>query len=330
MSLTVWPAPENAGVIGPTGARGPAGPTGNPGPAGPAGALGPQGDIGPSGPPGPTGERGPQGIVGPAGELGPAGPIGPSGPIGERGPQGDTGPTGPAGERGHEGPTGPTGPAGPAGGVSSVNGQTGDVILHAGAPNTWSPQALGFKAWSVDPASVANPSTLRAAVIRRLYLAGICITEPTEVRSVVMHARGWGGSDLAPSARFMAGIYARDGARVAWSGSTPRGDIPAAGQQAGTPTDAMNNHVGAMEIPLGPVVLQPGLYWAAFNMTAGNSTDLYYFHVQNEAPSTPWNFSLLSPAFPRAGYLAAQTTLPARITPSALRLNHDPMILALA
>ncbi|MGW4158692.1 hypothetical protein [Streptomyces sp. NPDC004788] len=250
------------------------------------------------------------------------------------------------------------------GGVSSVNGKTGAVTLTAAdvsalasttrgaangvasldltskipiaqipnaARNAWTPQALGFQAWSVDPAAVANPTTLKAAVIQRLYFAGINITEPTPVSKVVVHARGWGGSTLIPAARFMAGIYSEAGSRVAWTGSTALSNVQAAGQETGTPTDAKDNHIGAVPLNLtATTTLQPGRYWAAFLMTAGAATDFYYMHIQNEAPSNPSNFHLLGTAFMRAGYLASQTTLPASITPSSMKLDLDPMILALA
>ncbi|MFE9254029.1 hypothetical protein [Streptomyces sp. NPDC006879] len=218
------------------------------------------------------------------------------------------------------------------GGVMKVRQTDGRIVtVGDGARNAWTPQALGFQAWSVDPAAVANPTTLKAAVIQRLYFAGINITEPTPISKVVVFARGWGGSTLIPAARFMGAVYSEAGARVAWTGGTPLSNVPAAGQQAGTPTDAKNNHIGAVPLNLtATTTLQPGRYWAAFLMTAGASTDFYYFHVQNEAPSNPANFHLLGTAFMRAGYLASQSTLPASITPSSMKLDHDPIILALA
>lgn len=48
--------------------------------------------------------------------------------VGPPGPQGETGPQGPAGP---QGATGPQGPKGDPGDVSSVNGQTGAVVLDA-------------------------------------------------------------------------------------------------------------------------------------------------------------------------------------------------------
>ncbi|MFE1842031.1 hypothetical protein [Streptomyces sp. NPDC059515] len=217
------------------------------------------------------------------------------------------------------------------GGALKVRKSNGAVaeVGSGGAKNTWTPQALGFQAWSVDPAAVANPTTLKAAVVGRTYFAGIYISEPTPVSQVVIFARGWGGSTLIPAARFYAGIYSEAGSRVATSGLVS--SLPPAGQQTGTPANAKDNHIGAVPIPLtASTVLQPGRYWAAFLMSAGGSTDFYYMHIQNEAPSNPSNFHLLSPAFMRAGYLSSQSSLPTTITPSSMSLNHDPAIMALA
>ncbi|WP_265106702.1 collagen-like protein [Streptomyces sp. ET3-23] len=101
MSLSVWPAPEDKGVVGPTGATG---------------AQGPKGDTGPTGPQGPKGDAGVTGPAGPTGPQGPKGDTGPAGPAGAQGPKGDTGQAGP------QGATGPQGPAGAAGVVQSVCG----------------------------------------------------------------------------------------------------------------------------------------------------------------------------------------------------------------
>lgn len=64
MGLSVFPAPEDAGVVGPTGATGP---------QGPPGAKGAQGDTGPAGPAGPKGDPGPKGDTGATGPQGPKG-----------------------------------------------------------------------------------------------------------------------------------------------------------------------------------------------------------------------------------------------------------------
>ncbi|MFG7941179.1 hypothetical protein [Streptomyces cacaoi] len=249
------------------------------------------------------------------------------------------------------------------GAVESVNGQTGAVILTAtdvdavpaddrgapggvaalgsdglvpaaqlpapsGARNVWTPQALGFQAWSVDPAALANPSATKAAVVKRVYLSGININEPTEVNRVVIFARGWAGSDAVPAARFYAGIYDETGERVATSGQVST--LPAAGQGSGTGPGAKKNHIGSVPVPLmASATLAPGRYWAAFLLSAGSATDFYYMHVQNESPSAPANF-FLGEAFQRAWCLDGHTSLPATVDQSAGEVGLDPAVMALA
>lgn len=134
------------GKQGPAGKHGPMGPQGDQGlrglpgmkgekgEPGPAGPPGPKGDTGPRGPKGETGKQGPrglQGIQGIPGDVGAPGEPGPQGPRGETGAQGPQGETGAQGPQGPQGPIGLTGPQGPAGGVTSINGMTGDVNLTA-------------------------------------------------------------------------------------------------------------------------------------------------------------------------------------------------------
>ncbi|MFB8020055.1 hypothetical protein ACFC36_16015 [Streptomyces rubiginosohelvolus] len=66
MGLTVWPAPEDKGVVGPTGAAGPAGPAGSTGPAGPAG---PRGETGVAGSAVHTGQATPEAGLGRDGDF---------------------------------------------------------------------------------------------------------------------------------------------------------------------------------------------------------------------------------------------------------------------
>ncbi|MEU3162048.1 hypothetical protein ACPCAJ_26230 [Streptomyces griseoincarnatus] len=194
--------------------------------------------------------------------------------------------------------------------------------------NTWTPAALGFQAWSCDPAHVSNPTTIKAAVLKRLYLSGIYISEPTPVNAVAIFARGWAGSSAVPAARFYAGIYNESGARVATSGQVS--SLPSAGQITGTAPGAKSNHIGAVPVPLsGTVTLQPGRYWSAFLLSAGSATDFYYMHIQNESPSAPANFFLGS-AFQRAWCLDAQTSLPSTVNQSSGEVGLDPAIMALA
>ncbi|MEU5446878.1 collagen-like protein [Streptomyces californicus] len=75
MGLSVWPAPEDSGVVGPTGATGPKGDTGATGAKGATGSAGPKGDTGPTGATGATGPAGPQGPKGDPGTVENAVPI---------------------------------------------------------------------------------------------------------------------------------------------------------------------------------------------------------------------------------------------------------------
>lgn len=223
---------------------------------------------------------------------------------------------------------------GAANGVASLDGTTrvpiGQLPTAIGR-NAWTPQALGFQAWSVDPAAVANPTTLKAAVVGRIYLCGINITESTQVNRVVIMARGWAGSSAVPAARFFAGIYNESGTRVAWTGSTALSNVPAAGQITGSAPGMTNNHIGAVPLPLtATATLAPGRYWAAFLLSAGSATDFYYMHIQNEAPSNPGNF-FLGTAFQRHWCIpSGQTTLPATVNQATGEVGLDPAIMALA
>lgn len=195
--------------------------------------------------------------------------------------------------------------------------------------NIWTPQSLGFAAWSVDPAHVANPTgTPKAVVIQRLYMSGVNITESTQVNRVVIFARGWAGSTAVPAARFYVGIYNEAGTRVATSGLVS--SVAEAGQLTGTAPGAVNNHIGAVPIALtATATLAPGRYWAAFLMSAGAATDFYYMHVQNESPSAPANF-FMGTTFQRAWCLNSQTSLPATVNQAVGEVGLDPAIMALA
>ena len=127
------------------GATGPQGPKGDKGDKGDQGIQGPKGDTGATGP------RGYQGIQGPKGDTGATGPRGLLGPTGPKGDTGATGATGPKGDTGEDGfsPTvtveavigghtvtitdaegdHPFNVMDGAGNVSSVNGETGVIVL---------------------------------------------------------------------------------------------------------------------------------------------------------------------------------------------------------
>ncbi|WP_230536478.1 hypothetical protein [Streptomyces sp. OUCMDZ-3434] len=360
--------PGPAGERGPEGLQGPAG---DPGPEGAQGPKGDKGDPGEPGPAGDPGIPGADGAQGPKGDPGEPGADGADGPQGPKGDQGDPGPQPPLGAAGAgadialrstdptttnartptphaathaTGGGDPLTPAqigalaatarGTANGVASLAADARLPAAQAPAAsprNTWTPQALGFQAWSVDPAAVSNPTTMKAVVVGRTYMCGINITESTQANRVVIMARGWAGSTAVPAARFFGGIYREDGTRAAWSGTTALSSVPAAGQITGSAPGMRNNHIGAVALPLtATATLAPGRYWAAFLMSAGAATDMYYMHIQNEAPSNPGNF-FLGAAFQRHWCIpSGQTTLPSTVDQSTGEVGLDPAIMALA
>ncbi|MFF5582727.1 hypothetical protein [Streptomyces hygroscopicus] len=217
---------------------------------------------------------------------------------------------------------------GAANGVASLDASTRLPIAQmptAVAKNSWTPQALGFQAWSCDPFGVANPAA-KYLTPQRLYLTGINITEPTTVSRAVMFARGYGG---VTADRFMAGIYREDGTRVVASSAVA---LTMAGQETGTLPAMATNHIGAVPLPFTSTTLTPGRYWVAWLMTVGAATDFSFFHVQNESPVSAANFFMTTTPFPRAWYIAAQSTLPTTVSPTAATAlaDHDIPIVALA
>ncbi|WP_327424334.1 hypothetical protein OG763_38195 [Streptomyces sp. NBC_01230] len=232
----------------------------------------------------------------------------------------------------------PTSQKAAASGVASLDSTTRLPIAQIPAvvsKNEWTPQALGFQAWSVDPATLGTPTVGRTITIGRTYLTGFNITEPTTVSKLFVFAAGWAGSAAVPAARFWSGIYKEDGTRVATSGTTGLSNIGPGGQESGAPTVQKDTHAGAVPFPFtGSVTLQPGRYWGAFQMSAGVATDFYYFYAQNEAANNTSVFHNLSTAFVRNAYLNSivmgTTGMPTSITKANFQLNHDQMVMAIA
>ncbi|MEU7163148.1 hypothetical protein AB0A70_00610 [Streptomyces morookaense] len=322
---------------------------------GPRGTAGPQGDHGPTGPQGPPGViQSVNGISATAikltasdvGALA-ATAAGAAGGLATLGPDGKV----------------PSAQLPTAGGaVESVNDRTGRVQLDAasvgalpttaaGAPrgvatldadghvpatqlppptggvrNTWTPQALGFQAWTCDPYVIANP-VAKYLTPQRLYVCGINITEPTKTNQVIMFTRGYGG---VPASRYAAGIYREDGTKVT-STAAPV-SLGMAGQTAGSPPQMINNHIGATPVAMpSTVTLPPGRYWITWVLTTGGTADYAYYHVQNEAPVAGANFFFGTP-FARAWYLNSQPDTPARLNQgdAGVFTDHDIPIMALA
>ncbi|QBI99386.1 minor tail protein [Streptomyces phage Caelum] len=228
----------------------------------------------------------------------------------------------------------PSSSVGAASGVAQLDSTTRlpiGQIPAVVAKNEWTPQALGFQAWSVDPSVLATPTVGRSITIGRTYLAGFNITEPTTVSKLFVFAAGWAGSTVVPAARFFAGLYKEDGTSLISSGTTALSNIGAAGQTTGSPTVQQNSHAGAVPFPFtGSVTLQPGRYWGAFLMSAGAATDFYYFYAQNEAATNTSIFHNLSSAFVRNAYVSGMANLTTALTKANFQLNHDQMVMALA
>ncbi|MFI6371002.1 collagen-like protein [Streptomyces sp. NPDC050546] len=217
---------------------------------------------------------------------------------------------------------------GAASGVASLDATTRLPITQmptAVPKNVWTPQALGFAAWSCDPYAVANPAAKYLSP-QRLYLTGINITESTTVTKAVMFARGYGG---VSTNRYMAGIYREDGTRVVASSAVA---LNQAGQETGSLPAMVSNHIGAVPLSFTSTTLTPGRYWVAWLMTVGGTADFSFFHVQNESPVATANFAMTTSFFPRAWYIAAQSTLPTTVSPTASTAlaDHDIPIVALA
>ncbi|MFI7315483.1 hypothetical protein [Streptomyces venezuelae] len=276
MGLSVWPAPEDAGVVGPTGATGPAGP---PGPKGDTGAQGLKGDPGAKGD---TGPAGPQGVKGDTGAPGPAG---------EQGPKGDTGPAGP------QGIPGPQGPKGDPGSVNTVNGKAGpDPVLTAAdvnavptsqkgtangvatldstgkvpstqlppisdpyvPPSEFTPADLGLKAWAFDPALTASTPLYCGTTPR---FAAVKVAASTSVSKVVWHFGGYAGGLISGS---WAAIYNTSMARVGIASTIEAGNEPA--EQHGSGGNASSTALDAA------VTLAPGIYYVVWRFNYNTST----------------------------------------------------------
>lgn len=217
---------------------------------------------------------------------------------------------------------------GAANGVASLDATARLPIaqIPAATPkNVWTPQSLGFQAWACDPYGVANPAA-KYLTPQRLYLTGVNITESTTVTKAVLFARGYGG---VTTNRYMAGIYREDGTRVIASTAVA---LTMAGQETGTLPAMDSNHIGAVPMAFASTTLAPGRYWVAWLMTVGGAADFAFFHVQNEAPVAAANFFMTTTPFPRAWYIASQSTLPTSVNPTAATAlaDHDIPIVALA
>ncbi|ARB11442.1 minor tail protein [Streptomyces phage ToastyFinz] len=219
---------------------------------------------------------------------------------------------------------------GAANGVASLDASTRVPIAQlpaAAGRNMWTPQALGFAAWSCDPYTVANP-VAKYLKPQRLFFVGFNITETTTVNRLVMFARGYGG---VSTNRYRGAIYRDTGAKVVESAGVA---LTMAGQEAGSMPAMVDNHIGAVPLTIASTSLAPGRYWAAWSLVTGGTADFAFYHVQNEAPVATANFWMPGSPFARAWYTEGQTNaaLPATVSQTAAGAlaDHDIPIMALA
>ncbi|MGW3073537.1 hypothetical protein [Kitasatospora sp. NPDC001132] len=349
---TYVPVPGPQGETGPAGAQGPKGDPGAastvPGPKGDKGDTGAPGPQGPKGDTGATGAQGPKGDPGAGSVNSVNGRLGPDIQLDAAGvgavsssAVGAAGGVAPLNSFGNVPTTNlpnlstlyvDVKTRGAANGVATLDGSSRLPVAQLPAVvarNTWTPQALGFAAWNLDPAGVTNPTAIKYAKLNRLYLSGIHITEPTAVSHLCVFARGWGGSAVAPNARFEASLYRESGEIIMYSGDLWQ--LEPAGQFPGASAPAKTNHIGAVPLSLGQTMtLQPGRYYGAFLMRQGGASDFAYMHVGNESPSNPANYFLPSAGFEREKYLDSIDHCPQNLSGAAFKGDHDIPIVALA
>ncbi|MEU7643360.1 hypothetical protein [Streptomyces huasconensis] len=332
MSLSVWPAPEDKGVVGPTGATG---------------AQGPKGDTGATGSQGPKGEAGVTGPAGPTGPQGAKGDTGPAGPTGAQGAKGDAGPAGP------QGAAGPQGPAGAPGLVQSVNGiSVADITLTAASvgalatstrgaangvaaldssgrvpaaqlpdtvPSEWGPEDHGLVAWAFDPA-LANSTGLYPGS-GPIRVTAVRLRQAAQVSRIVWHATGYAGGLTAGS---WAAIYNASGTRVATTG-----DMSTATYE---PSEVHSGGGAAISSPLtAAVTLAPGPHYVAWRLqydtTTGNGPML--LAAESSAGAPPNFFGLNS--LRRFGYYASgSATAPTSISVTSMLNGANRFWTALA
>ncbi|MBT2381968.1 hypothetical protein J7E90_33025, partial [Streptomyces sp. ISL-111] len=149
-----------------------------------------------------------------------------------------------------------------ANGVASLDAAARVPIAQipaAAGRNEWTPQALGFAAWSCDPYTVANPVP-KYLKPQRLFFVGFNITETTTVNRLVMVARGYGG---VSTNRYRGAIYRENGTKVVESAGVA---LTMAGQEAGSMPAMQTNHIGAVPLTIASTSLTPGRYWVAWSL----------------------------------------------------------------
>lgn len=186
------------------------------------------------------------------------------------------------------------------------------------AAGTWSPSAVGFSAWSFDPATT-DATSAQYCINGWLYLIGIPLHAPTTVRNVVFYVAGYAGNGALSSSSY-AGLYTSSGARV---GVTD------------TLVNLIPDTFGTTVVcPLGaPYDAQPGHYWVALLI---NGPDL-----KNSGPgftrgasigTWPGGSARMPGAFVRHGRLSTtgHTALPVSFNPLSVESDSNAIWAALS
>jgi hypothetical protein len=311
MGLTVWPAPEDAGVVGPTGATGPQGPPGQPGATGATGSAGAAGAAGKSAyqsavDNGFTGTE-TQWLASLKGDKGDPGAV--ASVNGHTGPNINLTATDVQAATAHHMHSAAEVGAialtarGAAQGVASLDSSAAVPLNQL--PNEWGPADHGLITWAFDPAAGESQGRFPGLANRRL--TAVLLRRTALVSSIVWHFAGYAGGLLSGS---WAGVYASTGSRVAVTPdlSTP-GVLPEVHNAGGATVQAALT---------APVSMTPGVYYIVWSMRYTESPgDGPMMLCADSAGGAPPN--IFGPAgVRRFGYWpTAPTTAPTSINPSA-------------
>ncbi|MEU0600141.1 phage tail protein [Streptomyces sp. NPDC006393] len=196
----------------------------------------------------------------------------------------------------------PTVTADPANGNQLVRRSYVDAVASSG---TWTPAALGFKAWAFDPAasSVTSP---QYCINGTVYLIGVPLTTAATITNVVFYVPGYVGGTLAATS--YAGLYTSAGARVGVTGSLDR--LITATEGTTFVLKLTTAYAAAA-----------GNYWVALLVNGPDPKNSGpAFMVGASVGDFPGGSARMPGAFVRHARLAAtgQTSLPASFTPSTV------------
>ncbi|NEA43245.1 phage tail protein, partial [Streptomyces sp. SID11385] len=177
-----------------------------------------------------------------------------------------------------------------------------DSVASSGS---WTPAAVGFKAWSYDPAT-SSASSSQYCINGNVYLIGIPLTNAATITNVCFYVPGYVGGTLAATS--YAGLYTSAGARVGVTGTLDKLITKTSGATF------------VLKLTT-PYTAPTGNYWVALLVNGpdpkGNGPA---FMVGASMGERPGGGACMPGAFQRYGRLTAtgQTSLPANFTPSTI------------